>query len=124
MNILLVDDEIVLTDVLSAYFYGKNNVYILNNPIEAYYYYRENQNFDVVITDFIMPGMNGDEFIEKIFEINPLQQIILLSGILTEKIESLIHKHNDRILFIKKPFDLADFDRVIDLVKVRVEGVN
>ena len=36
--------------------------------------------FDVVVTDFRMPGMNGRELIQKIRKHNPNARIILLSG--------------------------------------------
>lgn len=36
--------------------------------------------FDVVVTDFKMPRMNGSEFIERVRKLNPNARIILLSG--------------------------------------------
>jgi len=36
--------------------------------------------FDVVVTDYRMPRMNGAELIEKIRKVNPNARIILLSG--------------------------------------------
>lgn len=40
----------------------------------------ESCNFDVVVTDFKMPRLNGVELIERIRKINPTARIILLSG--------------------------------------------
>jgi CheY-like chemotaxis protein len=40
----------------------------------------ESSNFDVVVTDYKMPRMNGLELIEKIRLVNPNARIILLSG--------------------------------------------
>ena len=37
-------------------------------------------NFDVVVTDYRMPRMNGVELIERIRQLNPNARIILLSG--------------------------------------------
>lgn len=36
--------------------------------------------FDVVVTDYRMPGMNGGELIQRIRTLDPLARIILLSG--------------------------------------------
>jgi CheY-like chemotaxis protein len=38
------------------------------------------QNFDLVVTDFRMPGMDGMEFIQHVRAIRPAMPIILLSG--------------------------------------------
>ncbi len=40
----------------------------------------ESANFDVVVTDYRMPRMNGVELIERIRKVNPNARIILLSG--------------------------------------------
>jgi CheY-like chemotaxis protein len=40
----------------------------------------ESLNFDVVVTDYRMPRMNGVELIERIRKVNPNARIILLSG--------------------------------------------
>jgi CheY-like chemotaxis protein len=40
----------------------------------------EASNFDVVVTDYRMPRMNGVELIQKIRKVNPNARIILLSG--------------------------------------------
>jgi CheY-like chemotaxis protein len=40
----------------------------------------ESANFDVVVTDYRMPRMNGAELIQRIRKLNPLARIILLSG--------------------------------------------
>jgi len=40
----------------------------------------ESTNFDVVVTDYRMPGMNGAEFIGQIRKINANARVILLSG--------------------------------------------
>lgn len=40
----------------------------------------EANNFDVVVTDYRMPGMNGAEFIEQLRKHSPAVRIILLSG--------------------------------------------
>jgi len=40
----------------------------------------ESSGFDVVVTDYRMPRMNGVELIEQIRKVNPNARIILLSG--------------------------------------------
>jgi CheY-like chemotaxis protein len=40
----------------------------------------QSQIFDVVVTDYKMPGMNGSEFIQRLRLINPGARVVLLSG--------------------------------------------
>ncbi len=40
----------------------------------------QGSSFDVVVTDFKMPRMNGDEFIRRVRAMNPAARVILLSG--------------------------------------------
>jgi CheY-like chemotaxis protein len=40
----------------------------------------EKASFDVIVTDYRMPGMNGDELIQRIRLLDPHARIILLSG--------------------------------------------
>jgi CheY-like chemotaxis protein len=79
-NILLVDDNrdglLVRRVVLEELGYG---VSIALNGEEGLKLF-ESANFDVVVTDFRMPRMNGAELIQRIRKLNPHARIILLSG--------------------------------------------
>jgi CheY-like chemotaxis protein len=79
-NILLVDDNqdglLVRRTVLEELGYG---VSIAQNGEEGLRLF-ESANFDVVVTDYRMPGMNGAELIRRIRKLNPNARIILLSA--------------------------------------------
>jgi CheY-like chemotaxis protein len=79
-NILLVDDNqdglLVRRTVLEELGY---RVAIALNGEEGLKLY-ENAKFDVVVTDYRMPRMNGAELIGRIRRLNPNARIILLSG--------------------------------------------
>jgi CheY-like chemotaxis protein len=79
-QILLVDDNpdglLVRTALLKEAGY---RVQIASNGQEGLKVFAAS-NFDVVVTDFRMPGMDGKELIRQIRSINPLARIILLSG--------------------------------------------
>lgn len=60
----------------------------------------------VLVTDFRMPNMNGLELAAKVREINPMSEVLLLSGHATEAAEA-----NDRvqkIRFFQKPLSVSD----------------
>jgi CheY-like chemotaxis protein len=79
-RILLVDDNrdglIVRKSLLEELGYG---VQVANNGEEGLKLY-EASNFDVVVTDYRMPRMDGVVLIARIRLINPNARIILLSG--------------------------------------------
>jgi CheY-like chemotaxis protein len=81
-RILLVDDEIDLVEsairVLRWMGYQVNGVTI---PSEALEMIRaQPRQFDLIISDFSMPQMNGIQLAEEIKRINPGIPIILLTG--------------------------------------------
>ena len=79
-HILLVDDNrdglLVRRTLLEELGYA---VSIAPNGEEGLKLF-ESANFDVVVTDYRMPRMNGAELIQRIRKLNPLARIILLSG--------------------------------------------
>jgi CheY-like chemotaxis protein len=78
-NILLVDDckdgLLVRKALLEEMGYS---VQIASNGEEGLKLF-ESANFDVVVTDYRMPRMNGVELIQRIRKINPHARIVLLS---------------------------------------------
>ena len=79
-NILLVDDNrdglLVRRTLLEELGYG---VSVAKNGEEGLKLF-ESASFDVVVTDYRMPRMNGAELIQRIRKLNPNARIILLSG--------------------------------------------
>ncbi|MCK5310991.1 MAG: PAS domain S-box protein [Desulfobacteraceae bacterium] len=105
-NILLLDDESWITESFGELFsdYGYN-VDVFNSSEEALKTIeKKSDHYDVIVTDFQMPQMNGLEFAEKIKNINDHIAIIICSGDLSsipkEKAEKLkLHA------MVQKPFD-------------------
>jgi CheY-like chemotaxis protein len=79
-NILLVDDNpdglLVRRTLLEEVGYG---VCVARNGEEGLKLF-ESADFDVVVTDYRMPRMNGVELIQRIRRLKPNARIILLSG--------------------------------------------
>ena len=79
-NILLVDDNrdglLVRRLLLEELGYS---VRVARNGEEGLTSFQAD-NFDVVVTDYKMPRMNGVELIQQIRKINPNARVILLSG--------------------------------------------
>lgn len=67
-KILLVEDDDILRDVYKHYFEKSGFwVYIVSNGPDAVAY-TENQDFDVVVLDIILPGFDGFTVLRKIRE--------------------------------------------------------
>lgn len=102
-NILLVDDDRdVLNftrDILEAHGYA---VVPVNNALTAIDTFKTiSGNIQLVITDIVMPLMEGDELIRNLKKIKPDIRIIVVSGYISEA----VNKENLADAFIRKPFE-------------------
>ncbi|PCJ52232.1 MAG: hypothetical protein COA79_24195 [Planctomycetota bacterium] len=114
MDILIIDDDEKITNVLSSYLNNSHNVTVFNNPIEALEYYKINIDFDVVITDFLMPHLRGDELIDKILDINLHQEFIVMSGFFQSEFIEHLKSLNYNVIMISKPFEFKKLDKILD----------
>jgi len=80
-KIVVVDDENVFTSALGVLFKveGFSDVHLFNDPNEALVFLKDNTP-DLVISDFIMPQMNGFEFLSEVKKMYPEVSRILLTG--------------------------------------------
>jgi DNA-binding NtrC family response regulator len=79
-KVLLVDDEVDFVDVLADRLEARDlHVFKANSGAAALALAQE-RTFDAIVLDMAMPGMNGIETLERLLEINPDLQVILLTG--------------------------------------------
>ena len=80
-NLLLVEDEIDLrnanAEFLSAIGYS---VTCASNGPEALELLERIENIDLVVSDVVMPKMNGPEFAQRLFALRPNVKLLLVSG--------------------------------------------
>lgn len=114
--IICVDDEDIileaLKDQLGPFFENQYLIETSTTAEEALNIYDElvESDYDVpvVISDYLMPGMRGDEFLIKVHEKNPNTLKILLTGHANiEGIANAINKAN-LYRYIPKPWDRDD----------------
>ena len=104
-SVLLVDDEEQFLQVLSERLTNRGlHVSSVTSGEEAVAMV-ENKNFDAVVVDLAMPGIDGIETTKKIKEKRPDLEIIILTGHATVKagIEAMKLGAED---FLEKPVDL------------------
>ena len=105
-KILIVDDEEMVTKTLSMLLglEGFGCVTAFNSPNQALSYLKDNE-VDLIISDFIMPEMNGIDFLEKAKKTQSQVSTILLTGYADK--ENAIRAINEIGIFkyIEKPWD-------------------
>ncbi len=71
------------------------------------------QEFDLVVTDFAMPKMNGGELISRLKQLRPDIAVILLSGFNEEVINSEQSRRLGVNEYVRKPFSSAELAHAI-----------
>ena len=104
-TILFVEDENMILDIgmriLESLGY---KVLAMNNPAEALLFARQYaENIDLLITDVVMPEMNGRELAEQIEAFYPGMKTLYISGYTANVIahRGILH---DGVKFLSKPF--------------------
>lgn len=108
-KIVIVDDDKIVTSTLKTLFKmeGFSNAYYFNNPKEAVEFLKIEKP-DLILSDFLMPDMNGFEFLSIAKELYPEVSMILLTGYADK--ENAIKAINEIGLYkyIEKPWDNDD----------------
>ena len=77
--------------------------------------------FDLVMTDFSMPGMNGRELAVKLKQLAPSQPILMITGYAKE----LTVSPNPVDVILPKPFSLSELRQVLaQLLSMPLQGVS
>jgi len=103
-HILLVDDERTMVKYLSKRLIKKGfSISSAYNGMDALMQVKASE-FDVVLLDVLMPGMNGIETLKEIKKIKPATQVIMLTG--HASVEAGIEGMKAGAFnYIMKPFD-------------------
>jgi DNA-binding NtrC family response regulator len=106
-NVLLVDDEEQFLDALSQRLQTRGLKVDAVTSGEDAVKQVEDQNFDAIVVDLAMPGIDGIETLRRIKEKRPDLEIIMLTGHATVKsgIEAMKLGAED---FLEKPVDLNE----------------
>jgi len=75
----------------------------------------EQADFDVVLTDLVMPGLDGTELVRRIRERDPEQDVIVVTGVVDVKtaVEAMKVGANDYLI---KPFDAGTLTAALEAV--------
>ena len=102
-RILLVDDELPVRDTIRHLLcFDEHTVTEANNGAEALGLFAQNE-FDVVLTDCVMPFLKGTELAARIKELAPDQPILMITG---HALKPGLNNPVDAVL--RKPFGLGE----------------
>jgi len=121
-TILIVDDEIVIREALQECLedFGYR-VFAAANGADALALFKEHQaSIDLVITDFGMPGISGEELFRQLAKIDPSVKVMLSSGYLdNETQERMLVKRNEYFSMYEKERNeqkelaLLEYNRIV-----------
>jgi len=123
MVIMCVDDEVtVLNSLREELKLGLGDRFALeisDNAEDALVYLQESMQDNtheiaIVISDHLMPGMKGDEFLIKVNKINPRIRKILLTGQASADAVGNAVNHANLYRYMAKPWDSKDLQMTIE----------
>lgn len=80
LNVLYVEDEPEIIELVERRFASKFNLFTsVTSAEDALTIYKEN-NYDLILTDYLLPGINGMEFAKEVLKIKGKVPIILITG--------------------------------------------
>lgn len=106
-RVLLVDDEVEFVWTLAQRLTAKGlNVEISGDGESAVEKVKQS-DFDVIVLDLAMPGMDGLEILKRPREVNPDRQVIFLSshGTIKSDVEAM---KDGAMAFLEKPTEFPD----------------
>ena len=107
--IVVVDDEKIVTSAFKTLLMveGYTNAHYFNNPEDALVFLKDNRP-DLVISDFLMPQMNGLEFLLEVKKLYPEVSKIILTGYADK--ENAINAINEVGIYkyLEKPWNNDD----------------
>ncbi len=118
LKILIIDDDEIIRDALTLMLKQDNHkVTIATNGEEGISFYKE-YKYDLIITDILMPGKNGIEFLIEMTNLNNTIPIVAMSGG-RRAVTSDFNLSSAELLDVKatltKPFTIEELKEVIQI---------
>jgi two-component system response regulator HydG len=120
MKLLVIEDDIPIGKCLKEFItLAGHECELYNNPVEGVAASLDGR-FDVILTDIIMPEMNGLEVLEKIREHHPEAYVILMTGF--ANVDNAIEAVNrGAYAFFRKPLDLKEVMQTLKKIEKHIE---
>lgn len=123
INILILDDEVKITDRVAKYLNKKGfSVSTANTPGTAFSIIKSSK-IDILISDILLPEMNGLDVLRKIKADHPEIEVIMISG--HGDMDTVIDAiRGGAVDYIRKPFGPLDVQLAIERTSKYIEVFN
>ena len=120
-KILILDDEpIVLKRLKPALEKSGYEIEVFSRSLEASNRIME-QDFDIVITDLKMEGLDGMKFLTRVKDRSPATEVIVITGFAT--METAKESFKKGVFdFLAKPFKLGEIKEVVAKAESKIKG--
>lgn len=124
-KILVIEDDETVRDVLQSFLKTKNFDVTLAPNGESGLNLLRTENFDLIITDLVMPGVSGMDVLRRVSEAGITAPVIVITafGTVQTAVEAMKHGAID---YITKPFNLDELmivlNKALDISKLQKEN--
>jgi len=109
MSILLIDDDEWIRDSLSIFFENEGCHLTALETAEEGMKELKTKTFDIIVTDYRLPGMDGLEFLKKIKRFHPNVMKVLITAYRSNDVVSEAKRIGVQD-FIEKPFTIKTIE--------------
>jgi len=120
ISVLIIDDLADFVELLklNLEYYGFSVIAFEDSKAAFAYFKKDPAATDVVVVDFMMPGMNGEELAQEMHALRPDLPIVLLSGY-SSGIKSENAGHHGFCGMFEKPVEMAKLTQLLVRVVAR-----
>jgi diguanylate cyclase (GGDEF)-like protein len=103
-RVLAVDDQRYFRELIEGLLTDEGYEVVTASSGEEALHLLERENFEIIVTDLVMPGIDGTELVQRIKERQPEQEIVMVTGVVDVKTAVAAMKQGATD-YILKPFD-------------------
>lgn len=118
---LLIDDDELIRDSMRFFFEAEACALVTMETAEQALELLNTQPFDIIISDYRLPGINGIEFFKRISALHPCSLKILVTAYMNKTVAEAAREAGVHEL-IEKPFTPATIEKALSRLLLHSPG--